>query len=64
MVNKNKTEDRDRNRLDIEGSLWSILAVKLESPESISYCLDYDPDDKFLQVAKRATVNYDKRVTG
>ena len=35
-----------------------------ESPESISYCLDYDPDDKFLQVAKRATVNYDKRVTG
>ena len=50
--------------MDIEGSLWSILAVKLESPESISYCLDYDPDDKFLQVAKRATVNYDKGVTG
>ena len=28
LVNKKKSEDSDRNRLDIEGSLLSILAVK------------------------------------
>ena len=47
--------------LEIEGSLSSILAVKLDRPESVSSCLDYDPDDKLLQAA---AVNYEKRVTG
>ena len=50
--------------MDIKGSLSLILALKLDLPESISSCLDYDPDDKFLQVAKKATVNYNKWVTG
>ena len=61
LVNKNKSEGSDRNRLDIEGSLSSILAVKFDCPESVSSCLDYDPDDKLLQAA---AVNYEKRVTG
>ena len=34
LVNKNKNESSDRNRLDIEGSLSSILTVKIERPES------------------------------
>ena len=33
LVNKNKNESTDRNRLVIEGSLSSILTVKLERPE-------------------------------
>ncbi len=36
LVNKNKSEGSDRNRLDIERSLSSILAVKLDCPESFS----------------------------
>ena len=36
LVNKNKREGSARNRLDIEGSLSSILAVKLNRPESVS----------------------------
>ena len=35
----------------------------LDRLESISSCLEYD-HDKFLQVARKATVNYNKRVTG
>ena len=35
LVNKNKNEGSGRNRLDIEGSLSSILTVNLERPESI-----------------------------
>ena len=58
LVNKNKLEGSDHNRLDIERSLLSILAVKLDRPESVSSCLDYDPDDKLLQATKKAAVNY------
>ena len=36
LVNKNNAEATDRNRLDIEGSLSSILAVKLAQPEAFS----------------------------
>ena len=60
LVNKNKSEASNRNQLDIEGSLSSVLAVKLDRPESVSSCLDYDPDDKLLQEAKKAAVNYKK----
>ena len=38
LVNKNKNEGLDRNRLDIEGSLSLILTVKPERPESKEKC--------------------------
>ena len=60
LVNKNKSEGSNRNQLDIEGSLSSVLAVKLDRPENVSSCLDYDPDDTLLQEAKKAAVNYKK----
>ena len=52
------------NRLDTEGSLSSILVVKLDGSESVSSCLDFDPDEKLLQATKKASVNYHKGVTG
>ena len=64
LVNKNKSESSDRNRLDIGRSLSSILVVKLDRPESVSSYLNYDTDDKLLHATKKATVNYKKRVTG
>ena len=61
LVNKNKSDGSDRNRLDIEGSLSSVLAVKLDRPESFSHCTEYDPDSHLLEAAKKATVKYNKR---
>ena len=63
LVNKNKSEGSDSSRLGIEGSLLSILVVKLDGSESVSSCLDYDPDEKLLQTTKKVAVNYNKRVT-
>ena len=57
LVNKNKSMSSDRNRLNIEKSLSSILVVKLDRPESDSSYLDYDTNDKLLHAAKKATVN-------
>ena len=45
LVNKNKNESSERNRLDIKGSLSSILTVKLERPESQEKC-NLDKTDK------------------
>ena len=36
LVNKNKTESSDRNRLDQDKALSSILAVKLDHPDTSS----------------------------
>ena len=69
LVNKNKSTVRtnqnnsDRHRLDIERSLSLILVVKRDHPESVSSYLDYRTDDKLLHAAKKATVNYNNRVT-
>ena len=38
LMNKNKSEGSEKNRLDIDGSLSSILAVKLDRPESSFKC--------------------------
>ena len=38
LVNKNKSASIDRNKLDNEGSLSSILAVKMQQPESQEKC--------------------------
>ena len=64
VVNKNKSEGNDRSRSDIEGCLLSILTVKLDGSESVSSCLDYDPDDSYYKQPKKAAVNYNKGITG
>ena len=55
LVNKNKNGSSDRNRLDIEGSLSSILTVKLERPESKGKCYLYK-NYELLRNAKKATI--------
>ena len=37
--------------------------MKLDYSESVLSCLDYDPDDKLLQAAKKVVVNCNNRVT-
>ena len=53
LVNKNKSEGSDKNRLDIEGTLSSILAVKLNQPEAFCQCYEFTPDAKLLSEAKK-----------
>ena len=60
FVNKNKSASSDRNRLDIEGSLSSILAVKAERPESQEKCYCFKPSDELLNSGKKATHTYNK----
>ena len=54
LVNKNKSAGSDMNQLDIEGSLSSILAVKMERPESQEKCYYFKPSDELLNSAKKA----------
>ena len=58
LVKKNKPENSDRNRLNIEGSLSSILSVKLDAPESSIKCYNFKPSSKLLEKAKKATTQY------
>ena len=58
LVNKNKPENSDRNRLNIEGSLSSILSVKLDAPESSTKCYNFKPSSKLSEKAKKATTQY------
>ena len=60
LVEKNKSAGSDRNRLDIEGSLLSILAVKMERPESQEKCYCFKPSDELLNSAKKATYAYNE----
>ena len=60
LVNNSKSAGSDRNRLDIEGSLSSILAVKMERPESQEKCYCFKPSDELLNSAKKATYAYNK----
>ena len=65
LVNKNKSEGSDRNRLSIEGSLSSILAVKLARPEIYEHCCyKYNPSKDLLSKAKKATNVYNSKHTG
>lgn len=60
LVNKNKNESSDRNRLNQEGSLSAILAVELDSPEEKAKCFNFQPDKVLLDKAKKATVSYNE----
>lgn len=55
MVTKIKTAFRPSLKLD--GTLSSIITVKLANPEP---CTQYEPPKDILQAAKKATVNYNK----
>ena len=55
MVTKNKTDFRPSLRLD--GTLSSIITVKLANPEP---CMEYEPPPTVLQTAKKATVIYNQ----
>ena len=58
LVNKNKRVSTERSRLDIEGSLPSIIVVKLDRPESTKKCYEYVPNDELMSKAKSATNAY------
>ena len=55
MVTKNKTAFRPSLKLD--GTLSSILTIKLANPEP---CFQYEPTHSVLETAKRATMEYNR----
>ena len=61
LVDKNKNELSDRNHLDQDKTLSSILAVNLDRPgTSSALCYEFQPDKELLGMAKKAVVNYNK----
>ena len=56
LVTKNKTVFRPNLALD--GTLSSLVTVKLASPESSVPCYKFEPTDKMLKDAKKATMAY------
>ena len=61
LVNKNKNDSSDRNRLDQDATLSSILAVKFDRPDSDSALgYEFKPDKELLNMAHKATVTYNK----
>ena len=59
IVNKNKFENSDCNHLDVNRSLSSILAVKLDRPES-DQKYDFHPNKKLIKDDKQATRKYNE----
>ena len=53
LVNK-----KSKGRLDIDGSLSNILAVKLDRSESSFKCYNYIPSEVLMGKAKKATKEY------
>ena len=58
MINKNKTKFRPNLKLD--GTLSSILTVKLANLESLQKCQKFEPTTSVLKTAKRATMEYNQ----
>ena len=58
LVNKNKKEGSDRNKLDIERLFSAILAVKMDQPGFFSKCFDFKPSQKLVKEAKKAATKY------
>ena len=52
LLNKNKREGSERNCLDVNNTLSSILAVKLDTPETTRPCYQMQPDDALIKSAK------------
>lgn len=59
MVTKNKTNFRPSLKLD--GTLSSILKVKLAHPEIQELCHDFQPSKDLLKTAKKSTWEYNKK---
>ena len=59
MVTKNKTNFRPSLKLD--GTLSSILKVKLAHPETQESCYDFKPSKDLLKTAKKSTWVYNKQ---
>ena len=55
MVTKNKTAFRPS--LKVDGTLSSILTIKLANPET---CFKYEPTSAVLETAERATMEYNR----
>ena len=55
MITKNKTDFRPNLKLD--GTLMSILSVKLANPEP---CQKYEPPKAVIETAKKATMEYNR----
>ena len=60
LVNKNKPQGSDRNRMDIDETISSILAVKLACPESKCNCYDFRPSKYLIRIAETAATRYNK----
>ena len=54
MIKKNKTEFR--SNLQLDGSLNSIVGIKMASPKSLPPCHEWKPSDQFLKLCKSATI--------
>ena len=59
IVRKNKTDGRSSLKLD--GTLSSILAMKLQYPETSTPCHKWNPGDELLNEAKKATMTYNRK---
>ena len=57
---KNKTDSRSSLKLD--GTLSSILAMKSRFQESVVPCYKWQPEEEVLKNAKKATLNYNKKM--
>ena len=57
FVNKNKKEGSDRNKLDIEGLLSAISAVKMDQPESFSNVMTLNPVKNCLRKQRKLLPN-------
>ena len=55
LVRLNKTPYR--SSLDLEGTLSSILTVKMHNPEP---CYEFEPSNTMLENSKKATYEYNK----
>ena len=57
LVNRNKGEESERNRMDIDSYLSSILAAKLDRPESFCKCYKYTSNETLMKKAKKPRKN-------
>ena len=58
MVRKNKTDSR--SSLGLDGTLSNLLAMKLQYPDAITPCFEWNPDKALLSNSKKATTTYNQ----
>ena len=56
IIRKNKTDMRSSLKLD--GTLYSILCMKTNNPESITPCFKWRPDQDLLELSRKAAKTY------